>query len=59
MAVMTAALAAGQIAGPLRVTYAAGSSGDLSRPLLIACQLLVVSAGALSRPRLVVGAEPW
>jgi hypothetical protein len=66
MAVMTAAFATGQIGGPLLVTYAVGPSGDLSRPLLIACLLLVVSAGALSRPRPVVyaisakdvGAEP-
>jgi MFS family permease len=66
MAVMTAAFATGQIGGPLLVTYAVGASGDLSRPLLIACLLLIVSAGALFRPRPVVyaisakdvGAEP-
>src|SRR5215813_11288035 len=66
MAVMTAAFATGQIGGPLLVTYAVGLNGDLSRPLLVACLLLVVSAGALCRPRPVVyaslakdnGAEP-
>jgi hypothetical protein len=66
MAVMTAAFATGQIGGPLLVTYAVGLHGDLSRPLLVACLLLVVSAGALCRPRPVayaivtkdVGAEP-
>jgi hypothetical protein len=51
MAVMTAAFATGQIGGPLLVTYTIGPHGDFSRPLLIACLLLVVSAGALSRPR--------
>jgi MFS family permease len=54
MAVMTAAFATGQIGGPLLVTYTISPNGDLSRPLLIACLLLVVSAGALSRPRPVV-----
>ena len=66
MAVMTAAFATGQIGGPLLVTYAVGLKGDLSRPLLVACLLLVVSAGALCRPRPFlyasatedVGAEP-
>ena len=47
MATMTAAFATGQIGGPLLVTHAVGPSGDLSRPLLIACLLLVVSAGVL------------
>lgn len=54
MAVMTAAFATGQIGGPLLVTYTIGPNGDFSRPLSIACLLLVVSAGALSRPRPVV-----
>ena len=66
MAVMTAAFATGQIGGPLLVTYTVGPPSDFSRPLLIGCLLLVVSAGALSRPRpavyatsaKVVGAEP-
>ena len=57
MAVMTAAFATGQIGGPLLVTYAVGLHGDLSRPLLVACLLLVVSAGALCRPRPVVYAS--
>ena len=47
MAMMTAAFATGQIAGPLLVTHTVGPGGDLSRPLLIACVLLMVSAGAL------------
>jgi len=51
MAVMTAAFATGQISGPLLVTYTVGSHGHFSRPLLIACLVLVVSAVALSRPR--------
>ena len=54
MAVMTAAFATGQIGGPLLVTYTISPNGDFSRPLLIACLLLVVSASALSRPRPVV-----
>jgi len=57
MAVMTAAFATGQIGGPLLVSYAVGPHGDLSRPLLVACLLLVVSAGALCRPRPVVYAS--
>lgn len=56
MAVMTAAFATGQIGGPLLVTYTVGPHGDFSRPLLIACLLLVVSAGMLSRPRPAVSA---
>jgi MFS family permease len=56
MAVMTAAFATGQIGGPLLVTYTVGPHGDFSRPLLIACLLLVVSAGALSLPRPAVSA---
>ena len=50
MAVMTAAFAAGQIVGPLLVSFAVGPHVDFSRPLLIACLLLVVSAGILSCP---------
>ena len=49
MAAMTAAFAAGQIAGPLLVATAVGPHGDFSRPLSIACLLLLVSAGALAR----------
>jgi MFS family permease len=66
MAVMTAAFATGQIGGPLLVTYTVGPNGGFSRPLLIGCLLLVVSAVALFRPRpavydtsaKVVGGEP-
>jgi predicted MFS family arabinose efflux permease len=54
MAMMTAAFATGQIGGPLLVTHAVGSTGDLVRPLLIACLLLMVSAAALW-PRRHVG----
>ncbi|HKX02754.1 MAG TPA: YbfB/YjiJ family MFS transporter, partial [Methylomirabilota bacterium] len=49
MAAMTAAFAAGQIAGPLLVAAAVGPTRDFSRPLSIACLLLLVSAGALAR----------
>ena len=52
--VRTAAFATGQIAGPLLVTHTAGPGGDLSRPLLIACVLLMLSAGGLC-PRRHVG----
>jgi len=48
MAAMTAAFAAGQIAGPLLVATALGPNRDFSRPLSIACLLLLVSAGALA-----------
>jgi hypothetical protein len=51
MGAMTAAFAVGQIGGPLLVIYTVGPHDDFSRPLLIACLLLVVSAGTLSRPR--------
>ena len=51
MAVMTAAFAAGQIAGPLLVSFTVGPDADFSRPLLIACLLLVASTGLLARPR--------
>jgi hypothetical protein len=51
MAVMTTAFATGQIGGPLLVAYTVGPHGDFSRPLLIACLLLVVSAVSLARPR--------
>ena len=51
MAAMTVAFAAGQIAGPLFVAYAIGPHADFSRPLSIACALLLAGATALSRPR--------
>ena len=47
MAMMTAAFATGQIGGPLLVTHSVGPHGDLSRPLLVSCLLLIVSAGGL------------
>jgi predicted MFS family arabinose efflux permease len=51
MAAMTAAFAAGQIAGPLLVAATAvGPNRDFSRPLSVACLLLLVSAGALASP---------
>ena len=50
MAVMTASFAAGQIAGPLLVSFTVGPDADLSHPLLIASLLLVASAGLLSCP---------
>jgi predicted MFS family arabinose efflux permease len=50
MAVMTAAFATGQIAGPLLVSLTVGPHADFSRPLLIACLLLVASAGMLITP---------
>jgi|CXWL01.1.fsa_nt_gi MFS family permease len=45
MAAMTAAFAAGQIAGPLSVSFLVGAGGGFSTALLIACASLV--AGAL------------
>jgi MFS family permease len=51
MAVMTAAFATGQIAGPLLVSFTVGPDADLSHPLLIASLLLVASAGLLCCPR--------
>ena len=58
MAVMTAAFAAGQIGGPLLVSFSVGPEIDFSRPLLIACLLLVLSAGMLSCPLSSVHARP-
>jgi MFS family permease len=66
MAVMTAAFATGQVAGPLLVACTAGPEGDFSRPLLIACLLLATSGVVLLRPRPAkyapsakhIGAEP-
>jgi MFS family permease len=48
MAAMTAAFALGQITGPILVSSAAGAGAEFSRPLLIACAVLVVSACVLS-----------
>jgi hypothetical protein len=50
MAVMTAAFAAGQMVGPLLVSFTVGSRADFSGPLLVASLLLVASAGLLSCP---------
>jgi MFS family permease len=66
MAVMTAAFATGQVAGPLLVACTVGPEGDFSRPLLIACLLLAASGIVLFRPRPAgyvpsakrIGAEP-
>ena len=54
MAAMTTAFAAGQIAGPLCASYLVGITESLSGPLLLACVVLLASAGALAfrgRPR--------
>lgn len=48
MAVMTAAFALGQIAGPLVVALLPGADGDFSRPLTFAA--LVLAAGVLVLP---------
>jgi MFS family permease len=48
MAVMTAAFALGQIAGPLVVAVLLGADGDFSRPLTFAA--LVLAAGVLVLP---------
>ena len=46
---MTSAFAAGQIAGPISVSYVVGADGDFSKALLVACAFLVASAYALSQ----------
>jgi predicted MFS family arabinose efflux permease len=48
IAAMTSAFAAGQIAGPLAITYGFKGSGSFSRALLVAAALLAVSALALA-----------
>ena len=48
MAAMTAAFAAGQVIGPLGVSYAADGEAAFPAALLVACALLVLSAGALA-----------
>jgi hypothetical protein len=48
MAAMTSAFAAGQIAGPLSITYGFRSGGSFSQALLLASLLLVVSGLALA-----------
>ena len=47
MATMTSAFALGQIIGPVSVSYLVGAGADFSRPLLVACLLLVASAAVL------------
>ena len=53
MAAMIAAFAAGQIIGPVLVSYLVGADADFSIPLLIASFILVASAYALSLRRRV------
>jgi MFS family permease len=47
MGAMTAAFAIGQVAGPICVSALAGRSADFTRPLLVACVVLLASAVAL------------
>ena len=47
MAAMTAAFAAGQIAGPLSVSFLVGADGGFAGALLFACALLVAGAALL------------
>ena len=49
MAAMTAAFAAGQIAGPLSVSFVVGAGGGFSAALLTASAVLVIGALLLSR----------
>ena len=51
MASMTAAFAAGQIIGPLSVSFVIGAGGGFSAALLVACAALVAGALLLLRPR--------
>lgn len=51
IAAMTSAFAAGQILGPLTITYGFGDNGDFSGPLWIAAALLLASAAALAVKR--------
>ena len=51
MAGMTSAFATGQIIGPVLVSSVVGADADFSKPLLVACLLLVASAYVLSRGR--------
>jgi hypothetical protein len=51
MAGMTAAFAAGQLAGPFTVTLLPAAPGDaLTVPLAVAAGILVLGAFALARP---------
>jgi hypothetical protein len=56
MAAMTAAFAAGQMAGPLAVPFFVRSDGDFSSILLVAAVSLV--AGACLLPRASAAAQP-
>jgi len=47
MAALTAAFAAGQIAGPLSVSFVVGAGGGFSAALLVACAALVAGAALL------------
>jgi predicted MFS family arabinose efflux permease len=58
MAAMTAAFAAGQIAGPLLVSSVVRADADFSAALLVACGLLLASAGGLSFRRRESRARP-
>jgi MFS family permease len=49
MAAMTAAFAAGQIAGPLSVSFVVGAGGGFAAALLVACAALVAGAALLLR----------
>lgn len=51
IAAMTSAFAAGQIAGPISVSYLAGTNGNFSVASLVACFLLTASACALLKRR--------
>ena len=51
MAAMTAAFAAGQMAGPLAVPYFVRADGDFSMILLVAAVCLVIGACLLPRAR--------
>ncbi|MCC6611037.1 MAG: YbfB/YjiJ family MFS transporter [Burkholderiales bacterium] len=50
MAAMTAAFAAGQIIGPVAVSFAVGTGGGFSAALLAACAVLVAGALLLLSP---------
>jgi hypothetical protein len=49
MAAMTAAFAAGQIAGPLSVSFVLSAGGGFAAALLVACAVLVAGALLLLR----------
>jgi predicted MFS family arabinose efflux permease len=51
MAAMTTAFAAGQIGGPICVSYLVSTSTGFAAPLVVASLVLLASAGALTRRR--------